>query len=139
VIALPGAWAHVMRRQCAPPPALLPVRHRRSSFSSPPHSSFIVVEDGSEEELTEMTPSAGARTGPRRSMDGDRAAAVELAQPARAQRRMERPLEFNLFRSTPIVLYTMQNEEFVLPSVGDSLTSSTIVAHPTLLLRSRSG
>jgi hypothetical protein len=39
VIALPGAWAQVMCRQCAPPPALLPVRHRLSSFSSPPRSS----------------------------------------------------------------------------------------------------
>jgi hypothetical protein len=57
-------------------------------------------------------------------MDGDRAAAVELAQPAHARRRMERPLEFNLFRSTPIVLYTMQNEEYVLPSVGDTLRAN---------------
>jgi hypothetical protein len=34
---------------------------------------------------TEMTPNTGARTGPCRSMDGNRTAAAELAQPARAR------------------------------------------------------
>jgi hypothetical protein len=44
-------------------------------------------------------------------MDGDRTVATELAQPAHARQRMECSLEFDLFGSTPIVLYMIQNEE----------------------------
>jgi hypothetical protein len=118
----------------APPPALLPVhrrrgRQRRRTDGDDPERGH---KDGDRAAVAaEMTLNAGARMGPRGSMDRDRVAAVELAQPARAQRRMEHHLEFNLFRSTPIILYTIQNEEYVLPSIGDSLTG---LESPTAVL-----